>query len=127
MKVPIATNNAPKAVGPYSQAILTDNFLFCSGQVAIDPSTGTIDVYTIEEQTEQVISNLSAVLKEAGLSIKDVVQAQCFLTDMGDYQKFNEIYGKHFSKSKPARFTVEVAKLPLEAKVEIACIAVKNS
>ncbi|MDO8269747.1 MAG: Rid family detoxifying hydrolase [Candidatus Levybacteria bacterium] len=127
MKKFISTTSAPKAVGPYSQAVLTDNILFCSGQVAIDPATGTIDVYTIEEQTERVISNLSAVLKKAGLSIKDVVQAQCFLTDMGEYQKFNEVYGKHFSKSKPARFTVEVSELPLEAKVEISCIATKSS
>ncbi len=119
----IYTPNAPKVVGPYSQAIVSDNFVFCSGQIGINPKSGTIEADTIEGQTEQVIQNLSYILVGAGSSLEKVLQTQCFLTNMDDYAKFNEVYGKHFEKSKPARFTVEVTRLPLNALVEIALTA----
>lgn len=123
MNKTIFTPNAPKVVGPYSQAIVANNFVFCSGQIGINPASGQIDSTTIEGQTEQVINNLSEVLKEAGSSLDNVVQSQCFITSMNDYAKFNEVYSKYFDTSKPARATVEVSKLPLNALVEIAVTA----
>jgi len=123
MKKFITSSQAPKAVGPYSQAIVVNGFVFCSGQIALDPTSGKIESTSIEGQTEQIIANITNVLKEAGSSIENVVQAQCFLSDMQDYAKFNEAYGKYFSDSKPARYTVGVSALPLNAKVEIAVTA----
>ncbi len=119
----IRTSKAPKVVGPYSQGIVSDGFIFCSGQIGINPKTGTIEANSIEEQTEQVIQNLSNVLNEAGSSLNNALQTQCFLSDINDYPKFNEVYGKYFEESRPARFTVGVSALPLGALVEIALIA----
>lgn len=119
------TDTAPKAVGPYSQAIETGNFIFSSGQVPIDPKTGSIDAETIEAQTEQVMNNLSEVLKSAGVSFANVVKTTCFLADMNDFAAFNGVYAKFFPENPPARSCVQVAALPLGAKVEVEVIAVK--
>ena len=123
MKKVIFSENAPKVVGPYSQAISTGEMVFCSGQIAMNPVTGTLEGDTIETQTEQVLKNLAAVLKEAGCTLSDVVQTQCFLANMNYYPKFNEIYANYFAESKPARYTVGVDSLPANALVEIAVIA----
>lgn len=119
----INTNKAPKAVGPYSQAIKSGEFVFCAGQIGIDPKTGEL-VEGTENQTKQVLENLSAVLEAEELSLKNVVKSDIFITDMSDYSKVNEIYGQYFSSDpKPARVTVAVAALPKEALIEISCIA----
>lgn len=117
------TDAAPKAVGPYSQAIQIGNFVFSSGQVPIDPKTGSIDAQTIEAQTEQVMENLKAVLSSAGLSFANVVKTTCFLADMNDFAAFNGVYAKFFPENPPARSCVQVAALPLDAKVEVEVIA----
>ncbi len=119
----VFTSKAPTVVGPYSQAIVSGGFVFCSGQIGINPISGTIEAADIEGQTEQVISNLKAVLEEAGSSLSDVVQTQCFLSDLSNYAKFNEVYAKYLGDSKPARYTVGVVSLPLNALVEIAATA----
>ena len=118
----IYTKNAPEPVGPYSQAILTENTLYCSGQIGINPENGEL-VQGIENQSEQVIKNISEVLKEAGLDFKNVIKTTCFLDDINDFVKFNNIYAKYFT-SKPARSCVQ-AKLPKGALVEVEVIAVK--
>ena len=105
------TNNAPAAIGPYSQAVKTGNLLFTSGQIALDPATGEIVGTTIEEQTEQVMKNLGAILKEAGATYENAVKTVCFLDNMDDFGAFNEIYGKYFT-GKPARSCVAVKTLP---------------
>ncbi len=125
MKKQIDTPNAPKAIGPYSQAVATEQFLFVSGQIPVNPKTGKIDEMTIEWQTRQVFRNLEAILKAAGLSFADVVKAEVFLKDMNDFQQMNAIYGEKFTGPiKPARQTVQVARLPMDALVEISCIAI---
>lgn len=118
----ISTKKAPKALGPYSQAVVSGGFVFCSGQIALTHENIFLDK-GIEEQSEQVIKNLKNVLEEAGSSLDEVVSTTCYLTDMNTFSAFNEIYDKHFHSSKPARATVEVSKLPLGAKVEISAIA----
>jgi 2-iminobutanoate/2-iminopropanoate deaminase len=121
----ISTPNAPEAIGPYSQAIRAGNLLFLSGQIAIDPATKELMAdSSIEEQTKLVLSNLQAVLEAAGLSMDDVVQTTVFLADLDDFSKMNEVYGGFFKSQPPARATVEVARLPRDARVEIAAIAV---
>ena len=124
MKKIIYTQNAPEPVGPYSQAIIADKFLYCSGQIAINPKDNSFIDGTIEEQTLQVMENIKAVLKEAGYSFDDVIKTTCFLNDMNNFSTFNEIYSKYFT-SKPARSCVE-AKLPKNAKVEVEIIAHKD-
>ncbi|MBA2336138.1 MAG: RidA family protein [Pyrinomonadaceae bacterium] len=124
MKEIVSTENAPGAIGPYSQAIKTGNLVFCSGQIPIDPETGEFVSSYVAEQTEQVLKNLSAVLEAAGTSLDAVVKTTVFLTDMGDFNAMNEIYGRYFNDNKPARATVQAARLPRDAKVEIDCIAV---
>ncbi len=124
MKEIISTENAPGAIGPYSQAIKTGNMVFCSGQIPIDPKTGDFVSDDVAEQTEQVIVNLKAVLEAAGASIGDVVKTTVFMTDMSEFAAMNEVYGKHFVENKPARATVQAARLPRDARVEIDCIAV---
>ena len=119
----IHTNDAPAAVGPYSQAILAGNTLFTSGQIAINPVAGKIVATTIEEQAEQCCQNLTAVLKEAGTDMTHVVKTTCFLADIADFKAFNEVYAKHFI-SKPARSCVAVKELPAGALCEIEAIAV---
>ncbi|NLY08494.1 MAG: RidA family protein [Tissierellia bacterium] len=121
----IFTANAPEALGPYSQAIKSGNMLFTSGQIAINPKTGDIIVDDIEKATEQVISNLKAILDEAGYDFTDVVKTTIFLKDMDDFTKVNEVYARYFSEKKPARSCVQVAKLPKDVTIEIECIAIK--
>lgn len=118
----IYTKNAPDAIGPYSQAIKTGDLVFTSGQIAINPATGIVEVQTIEEQTEQVCKNLSAVLEEAGSGLDKVVKTVCFLKNMSDFAAFNEVYGKYFT-GKPARSCVAVKELPKNVLVEIDTIA----
>lgn len=116
------TNNAPAAIGPYSQAVKTGNLLFTSGQIALYPATGEIVGTTIEEQTEQVMKNLGAILKEAGATYENAVKTVCFLDNMDDFGAFNEIYGKYFT-GKPARSCVAVKTLPKNVLCEVEVIA----
>lgn len=124
MKEIISTENAPGAIGPYSQAIKANGMLFCSGQIPIDPATGEFVEGGVAEQTEQVFKNLTAVLKAGGSGLDGVVKTTVFLADMNDFAAMNEVYGKYFDSNKPARATVQAARLPRDAKVEIECIAV---
>ena len=122
MKI-ISTENAPAAIGAYSQAISANGFVYTSGQIPIDPASGSITAETIEAQTEQAIKNLSAVLDAAGSGLGYVVKTTCFITDMDSFSAFNEVYAKYFT-GKPARSCVEVSKLPKGALVEIEAVAV---
>ena len=119
----ISTEKAPAAIGPYSQGVVVNNTLFSSGQIALDPATGEIVGSTIEEQAEQVMKNLGAILEEAGTSFDKVLKTTCFLADMGDFSAFNEVYAKYFT-SKPARSCVAVKTLPKNLLCEIEVIAV---
>ena len=119
----IYTDNAPAAIGPYSQAIAVNGLVYTSGQIALNPKTGTLEGTGIEAQTEQAIQNLKAVLEAAGSGLQNVVKTTCFLQRMGDFAAFNAIYEKHFP-GKPARSCVEVAALPKGALVEIEAVAV---
>lgn len=121
----VTTKNAPAALGPYSQAIDTGRALFMSGQIPVDPATGEIAGATVEEQTQRVIDNLSAVLAEAGLSLADVVKTTVFMTDLSGFAAMNGVYAARFGEARPARSTVQVAALPKGAKVEIEAIAVR--
>ena len=123
MRDVIATKDAPQAIGPYSQAIRANGFVFVSGQVAIDPSTQQVISGDVAAQTDRVLKNLSAILKAAGSSLEKVVRCGVFLKNMGDFAAMNEIYGRHFSTAHPARSTVEVARLPKDVLVEIDVIA----
>ena len=125
MKNVISTPNAPAAIGPYSQAIETDGYLFTSGQIPINPATGEIEGTTIEEQAEQVMKNIGAVLKAAGLDFSHVVKTTCFLADLADFAAFNAVYGKYFPEAAPARSCFAVAGLPKGAKLEVETICVK--
>jgi 2-iminobutanoate/2-iminopropanoate deaminase len=124
VKETITTENAPGAIGPYSQAVKTGNMVFCSGQIPIDPATGEFISNDVAEQTRQVLKNLSAVLEAAGTDLNNVVKTTVFLADMNDFTAMNEIYAEFFSENKPARATVQAARLPRDARVEIECIAV---
>ena len=124
MKEVIYTENAPAAIGPYSQAITVGNMIYTSGQIPINPKTGNIEALTIEEQTEQVCKNLSAVLASAGSGLEKAVKTTCFLADISDFGAFNEVYSRYFS-SKPARSCVAVKQLPKGALVEVEVIAEK--
>jgi len=117
--------NAPEPIGPYSQAIHIDKFIFTSGQIAINPKTGTIESADIVVQTKQVLENLLAVLQAAGVSLTQVVKTTIFLKDMNDFPKVNEIYAAYFPDSPPARSTVQVTRLPKDALIEIECVAYK--
>ena len=123
MKQTVSTENAPGAIGPYSQAIKANGMVFCSGQIPIDPATGEFVSDDVADQTEQVLKNLGAVLEAAGSSFDQVVKTTVFLADMGDFAAMNEVYARYFSDNKPARATVEAAGLPKNARVEIECIA----
>lgn len=122
MSEKVYTKNAPDAIGPYSQAVKVGNLVFTSGQIAINPASGAVEAVTIEAQTEQVCKNLSAVLEAAGSSLERVVKTVCFLSDMGNFTAFNEVYGKYFT-SKPARSCVAVKTLPKNVLVEVDVIA----
>ncbi len=124
MNEKIFTEKAPAAIGPYSQAVCVGNMIFTSGQIPINPATGDVEAATIEDQTEQVCKNLSAVLEAAGTSLENVVKTTCFLQDMADFAKFNEVYAKYFTE-KPARSCVAVKALPKGVLVEVECIASK--
>ena len=124
MKEIISTETAPGAIGPYSQAIKSGGLVFCSGQIPIDPATGNFVSENVSEQTEQVLKNLDAVLAAAGTSLAGVVKTTVFLADMNDFAEMNEVYGRFFNENKPARATVQAARLPRDARVEIDCIAV---
>ncbi len=126
MKKIISTANAPAAVGPYSQAIKAGPFLFCSGQLPMDPKTGEFVPGGVAEQAEQVLKNVQAVLEGAGYSLNDVVKATVFATSMGDFAAVNGVYAKFFEKEPPARSFVEVSALPRGARVEIEVIAWKE-
>jgi 2-iminobutanoate/2-iminopropanoate deaminase len=124
MKEIVSTDKAPGAIGPYSQAIKAAGMIFCSGQIPIDPASGNIVSEDVTEQTEQVLKNLSEVLSAGGADLSNVVKTTVFLADMNDFQAMNEVYARHFSDNKPARATVQAARLPRDVKVEIECIAV---
>src|SRR5438552_1181764 len=120
----IATEDAPRAIGPYSQAVRAGNFVFASGQIPIDPVTGEFVPGGIAEQTEQVLKNLTALFAAAGVGLDQIVKTTVFLADMNDFTAMNEVYGRFFSEAPPARATVQAARLPRDAKVEIEAIAV---
>ncbi len=122
----IATESAPAAIGPYSQAIRVGNTVYLAGQIAIDPANGKMIEGGIEEETQQVLKNIQAVLDAAGFSIDDVVQSKVFLSDLNNYAAMNKIYGSYFKKAPPARAAMQVARLPLDALVEIMVTAVKT-
>jgi len=120
----VSTQDAPQAIGPYSQAIKAGNFLFISGQIPLDPKSGMVVGSSIEEQTEQVMKNLSAILKSQNLGFENIVKTTVFLTQMAEFPRFNEIYSKHLKTPYPARATVEISKLPKDVKVEIEAVAI---
>jgi len=124
VKETVSTESAPGAIGPYSQAIKAGGMVFCSGQIPIDPQTGEFVSDVVSEQTEQVLKNLSEVLKAAGTSLDNVVKTTVFLADMNDFVEMNEVYSRFFADNKPARATVQAARLPRDARVEIDCIAI---
>jgi len=123
MKTIISTSEAPAAIGPYSQAVRSGKFLFCSGQIPLDPKTGKIIAGDIATQTRRVLDNITAILKAEGLAFDSIVKTTIFLTDLGDFQTVNEIYGSHFRQEPPARSTVQVSALPKGANIEIEVIA----
>src|SRR5215468_228574 len=123
MREIISTKDAPQAIGPYSQAIRANGFVFVSGQVAIDPATQQVISGDVAAQADRVLKNLSAILKAAGTGLEKVVRSTVFLKNMGDFTAMNEVYGRYFTSSPPARSTVEVARLPKDVLVEIDVIA----
>ena len=127
MKQIVQTERAPKAIGPYSQAVVAGGFVFASGQIPIDPQTGEFVAGGTAEQTEQVLRNLSEVLKAAGSSLAQVVKTTVYLADMNDFAAMNEVYGHYFQTEPPARATVQAARLPRDARVEIDVIAMMNT
>jgi 2-iminobutanoate/2-iminopropanoate deaminase len=119
----VSTGSAPAAIGPYSQGIVADGFVFCSGQIGLDPTSGTLVEGGVEAQTERILQNVSAILDAAGASLADAVKTTIFLTDMGDFQAVNAVYAKHVTDPPPARSTVAVSALPRGAAIEIEVIA----
>lgn len=124
-KTVIYSDKAPEPIGPYSQAIQSGNMLFVSGQIGIEKSSGKIITSDIEAETVQVMANLAEILKSAGTDFSDIVKTSIFLKDMDNFPKVNEVYGRYFKESPPARETVEVSRLPKDVNVEISCIALK--
>ena len=122
---PVSTDNAPKAIGPYSQAVVTDNVVYTAGQVALDPTSGELVGTSVAEQTEQVLKNIAAVLAASGSSLGQVVKTTVYLVDMADFSAMNEVYARHFGGHRPARSTVQAAGLPKGARVEIDAVAVR--
>jgi 2-iminobutanoate/2-iminopropanoate deaminase len=119
----IQTDHAPKAIGPYAQAVVVDGWVYCSGQIALDPATGQVVVGDVAAQTERALRNLAAVLEAAGASLATVVKTTVFLADMADFAAMNEVYAKHFAGHRPARSTVAAAGLPRSVRIEIDCVA----
>jgi len=126
MKKALQIPNVPAPVGPYSQAILAGGMLFVSGQIPLNPTTGQLEMNSIEEATHRVMKNIDALLSEAGLTLDNVVKTSIFLKDLSDFQAVNGIYASYFQGVPPARETVEVARLPLDVNIEISCIALAN-
>jgi 2-iminobutanoate/2-iminopropanoate deaminase len=122
----ITTTEAPGAVGPYSQAVATDSFIFTAGQIPINPASGSIEAEAIEEQTRQVLSNIDAVLRAAGSGLHRVVKMTVFMTDLGDFQAMNGVYAEFFPSDPPARSAVQVAALPLGVQIEMEAIALRG-
>ena len=127
MKQPIQTSEAPNAIGPYSQAIVTDGLVFCSGQGPIDPATNTLVEGDITVQTQRTMQNIAGLLGAMGLDFSDVVKSTCYLADMDDFRAFNEVYASYMPRPYPARTTIQAARLPLDILVEIEVIAQKRS
>jgi 2-iminobutanoate/2-iminopropanoate deaminase len=127
MKKIISTNEAPGAIGPYSQAVRSGNFVFCSGQIALDPKSGQIVAGDVAVQTRRVMDNIAAILRAEGLTFDHIVKTTIFLTNLGDFQTVNDIYGSYFKEDPPARSTVQVAALPKNVDVEVEVIAVADS
>ena len=127
IKRSIQTEKAPAAIGPYSQAIRIGDFLYTSGQIALDPESGIFLSGKIEDETEQTLKNISAILQEGGLSLENVVKTTVYLSDLNHFSQMNQVYEKYFSKTKPARACVQVAALPKGAKIEIDAIAICSS
>jgi 2-iminobutanoate/2-iminopropanoate deaminase len=125
MKTIVATADAPAAIGPYSQAVRLGGLLFVSGQIPLDPGTGQMVAGGIEEQTRRVMENVKAIVAAAGLTLADALKATCFLKDMGEFARFNAVYAEYFGDRPPARETVEVARLPRDARVEVSLICGK--
>ena len=125
MKQIIATENAPKAIGPYSQAVTHNGLVFLSGQIPLDPATNQMVEGDIGIQTERVLQNLAAVLEAAGSSLKKVLKTTVYLKNMADFPKMNEVYGRYFDENPPARSTIEAARLPRDVQVEIDLIAIQ--
>jgi 2-iminobutanoate/2-iminopropanoate deaminase len=123
MKTIINTNNAPSPIGPYSQAVQFGNMLFVSGQIAINPATGELDLSNIENETHQVMRNIGAILTEAGIDYSHIIKTGIFLKDMNQFAAVNEVYGSYFSGNFPARETVQVSRLPKDVNVEISVVA----
>lgn len=123
MRKIVHSNDAPEAIGPYSQAVMSNGFLFTSGQIAIDPASGQMTAVDPVAQTHQVMSNIGAILASEGLTFADVVKTTIFLTDLGDFQRVNDAYATYFESDPPARSTVQVSALPKGAKVEIEAVA----
>lgn len=123
MRQTVGTSNAPKAIGPYSQAVIHDGIAYLSGQIPLDPATGQLVEGGIAEQTARVLDNLQAVLEAAGASLETVLKTTVFLKDMSEFPQMNEVYGRYFANDPPARSTVEAARLPRDVRVEIDCIA----
>ncbi|MDA9563647.1 RidA family protein [Flavobacteriales bacterium] len=126
MKTIIETKNAPAPIGPYNQGIVANGTLYMSGQIALHPESGELIMDTIEAETEQVMKNMEGVLLKAGMTLENVVKCSIFISDMNNFSRINEVYGKFFTADFPARETVEVACLPMNVNVEISAIAVKN-
>jgi len=125
-KTIISSTDAPAAIGPYSQAVMVGNTLYCSGQIAINPASGKMIEGDVQEEAHQVLKNLGAVLKASGMDYKDAVRATVFMSDMDNYGKINEVYKQYFTENPPARAAVQVARLPKDVQVEISLIAVKT-
>ncbi len=125
MKKIIQTDKAPAPIGPYSQAVKHHGTLYVSGQIALDPETGDLITHEIEEETHRVMRNLAAILEAAGMGFENVVKCSIFVSDMGNFQRINEVYGQYFTENPPARETVEVSRLPKAVNVEISCIAIE--
>lgn len=125
MKKIINTPNAPAPIGPYNQAVQVDNTLYVSGQIAINPTTGSLEIDDLKNETHLVMKNMGAVLSAAGMEYSNIVKCSIFIKDMGNFGTINEVYGSYFSSDFPARETVEVACLPKNVNVEISCVAVR--